>query len=654
MPIVAANNNAPPFASNFKIEPAHGKTNRRDQTIDIVISRTEYSERFFTGIRGSLPRLYDLWRGVFTGRFHPHKNNVHIPLIFGTVWADAARKVATSLNRWPILYFQGYGPEDAATARRREQLISAQMKDARAFEKEITTFVRADLYGSATSQIMWDHREEDKIIEDIARMPLSGEIVRQIKKVNNVVTFDGPNYENVDRLDFFPAPNFRTIEDMPWVVRRYFLDIDDVRALVARGIFDKVEGARLEREGGVNSQYPTDEVLIRRFQIRLGMTDEAARWMDKYSRPIEILEMWGKVPSELAPDGVMQRVVTVANRRYLMRSKPLPFWHGKKPFINFSPMPDPHYFDAPGKAEVAEKLQIVANRYMNQTLDAADLVIDPMWFYDRNKGMNTRNMFARPGKMIGVDGDPNRIVAPMQANLQGIAVGDAKIGQMREAIQGATGIIEDAVQGLSGGDRQTAREFVGRREAAGTRLMLESRIYEETYLEPLGNMFSALNKQFLQTPRSVMILGDSATIDPVTQAQIPTSRETIQGSDLVNDYAARAVGSTAAISQAVRQQNDMQFLQILGSIPGMMGAINSVNLLRQVMRDLEFTNINELLNQNVAQNPALAQQIGQATGGEGGAENVPENSEVLAALEGLQQQGPGLPGDAAGALAPSQ
>jgi hypothetical protein len=610
----------------------------------------ERSEKYSSGLRASLPRLYDLWRGVFTGRFHPHKTNVHIPLIFGTVWADAARKVATSLNRWPILYFQGYGPDDAATARRREQLISAQMKDARAFEKEITTFVRADLYGGATSQVMWDHREENKIIENVARMPLSGEIVRQIKRVNDVVTFDGPNYENVDRLDFFPAPNFRAIEDMPWVVRRYFLDIDDIRALVARGIFDPAEAARLEREGGVNSQYPADEVLIRRFQIRTGMSDELARWTDKYERPVEILEMWGKVPSELAPDGVMQRVISVANRRYLLRNNPNPFWHGKKPFVHFSPMPDPHYFDAPGKAEVAEKLQIVANRYMNQTLDAADLVIDPMWFYDRNKGMNTRNMFARPGKMIGVDGNPKTIVAPMDTNLEGIALGDSKIMQMRQAIQGATGIIEDAVQGLPGGDRQTAREFVGRREAAGTRLMLESRIYEEAYLEPLGNMFSALNKQFLQTPRQVMILGDSATIDPITQAQIPTSRETITGPDLVIDYAARAVGASAAISLAVRQQNDMQFLQIIGAVPGMIGAINSTNLLRQVMRDLEFTNVNELINQQVAQNPALQQQLAMATGGEGGAENVPESDELVAAVQGLQAQGPGLPAEAAGSL----
>src|SRR5258705_1650953 len=102
------------------------------------------------------------------------------------------------------------------------------------------------------------------------------------------------------------------------------------------------------------------------------------------SRPGEIREMWGNFPSELSPDGETNRVVTVANRRFLLRNKPNPFWHRRKPFHVFSPTMDPFYFDAPGKAEVAEKLQIVSNRFINQSLDVADLVGEPMSFFARN------------------------------------------------------------------------------------------------------------------------------------------------------------------------------------------------------------------------------------------------------------------------------
>lgn len=631
---------------NYQLQRARGGDARRDQIIDIVVSRTKYSEMYFQGVRTRLPRLYDLWRGVYTGKYHPHKNNVHIPLIFSMIWADAARKVATSLNAWPLVSFTGYGPDDAPIARKREMLVSAQMKDAEMFIKEVDTFVTADLYGSAITAVMWERREEERIIENVETLPMSGKRIRQIRKERQI-TFDGPNTEPVDRLDAFPQPMVGSLRKMKWFIRRYWLDIDDVRFLVSQGIFDQSELDRLIREGGVNAEQAADEAVMRRFMVRSGITDDQARWMDKYTRPIEMLEMWGHVPSELSENGVTNVVITVANRRYLMRNRPNPFWHGRLPFFKYSPMPDPHYFDAPGKAEVAEKLQIVSNRYVNQQLDATDLIIDPMWFYDRNKGLNTRNLFARPGKFIGVDGNPSTIVSPLSANLNGISVGAQQVAQMREFAQMGTGVVDDAVAGLPSADRQTAREFVGRREAAGTRLMLESRIYEETYLEPLANMFVMLDKQFLETPKEILMLGDNAIVDPVTGLPIPATREVLEGHELAPNYAARAMGATSALSRAVKQQNLMQLLQVISTAPQMMGSINMVNFMRQVMRELELTNINELINQN----PQMAGMMQNA--GFGGAEQVPTSGAMAnGAIPSipLQPQGPGLPGELEGTL----
>jgi hypothetical protein len=609
---------------SLEIIRAQGYEAQRDQIVDVVRSRMKYSEQYYIGVRLRLPRLYDLWRGIYTGKFHPHKNNVHIPLIYSAIWADAARKAATSLNAYPVLNFFGYGPDDKPISQKWEALINAQMKDAEIFQKEVTTFVMGDLYGTAISQIMWDHKEEYKIITDAATLPLSGKRVQTIKQ-KNVVTFDGPNWENVDRLDFFPQPGYRNQKKMQWVIRRYFLDMDDLRYLAKQGIYDQNEMNRMVFEGGVMAENALDEALIRRFQVRSGMTEEQARFMDKYSRPIELLEFWGTIPSELAPDGAMNRVITIANRRYLMRNRPNPFWHGQKPFVVYSPTPDPHYFDAPGKAEIAEKLQIVANKYINQTLDAADLVIDPMWFYDRNKGLNTRNLYSRPGRFIPVDGDPAAAVMPLQTNLQGMNVGGSKVEEMRRYIQMGTGIVDDAIQGIGeGSDRQTAREFVGRREAAGTRLMLESRLYEETYLEPLGNMMVSLNKQFLEPPREVMVLGDSATVDPDTGAPIDTTHALMDAYDMVPDYMARAMGATSALSRGVRQQNLAQLLQYISTNPQMAGAVNMINFMRQMFREFELPNINELIQKQ----PALQDALAQATGGQPNAAAVPTSGQI--------------------------
>jgi hypothetical protein len=615
------------------IERAQGMEAQREQTVNMVTDRMKLSESDSLGNRLKWPRLYDLWRGSWTGRYHPHKNNVHIPLIFSAIWADAARKAATSLNMWPIVTFLGYGPDDSGCARKREALCSAQFKDDDAFQKQVDMIVQADLYGKAVMQVGWKRTEEERILEYVDRLPMSGEIVKSIKK-GKIVSFDGPESIPVDLLDFFPQPGMKRIKDMRWCIRRYFLDLDEVRYLVSEDIFDKPEFHRMVREGGVGGDEAMSAAMVSRFAIRNGMDEATTRFMDKYSRPIEILEYWGFVPSELSPDGVLKRVITVANRRYLFRNRPLPFWHNALPFLEYSPTPDPHYFYAPGKAEIVEKLQITGNRYLNQTLDAADLVIDPMWFYDRGAGLNTKNLYAKPGRFIPVDGNPSEVVSPLVANLQSLLLGDKKIDQMREYANMGTGIVDDAVAGLQGSDRQTAREFIGRREAAGTRLLLESRLYEETFLERLANMFIALDKQFLEPPVEVLILADGAQFDSVTGDPIAASRETLSHFDLVPNYAARAVGATSALSKGMRQQNMIQLLTVMGSPLGqmVMGQINALNFWRAIFREFEVPNINEIFKPGAAGGAGtnLNQLIQNATGGQGGNINqIPTSGQVV-------------------------
>lgn len=538
--------------------------------------------------------------------------------------------------------FFGYGPDDMKIARKQEALCAAQMKDDNAFLKQVDVMLCGSLYGVAVMQVGWKREEKMRVIEQIDRMPISGKTVRSMRK-GKVVSFDGPESILLDLLDFFPQPTVARLRDMKWVVRRYFLDLDDCRYLAEQGTFDKAELNRLERDGVIGPSAMELVASTRRFQVRSGMDDETARFMDKWSRPIEILEMWGVVPSELSPDGVLQRVITVANRRYLMRNRPNPYNHGLLPFISFSPQPDIHYFYAPGKAEIVEKLQIVGNRYINQSLDAADLQIDPMWFYDRGSGLVTRNLYSRPGRFIGVNGNPNNVVAALQPQLGNLQAADQKLAQIRDFFQMGTGLADDAVQGLGGDSRQTAREFVGRREAAGTRLMLESRIYEETMLEPYANMMMALSKQFLEPPVEVLILGDGSSIDPVTGQPIPNSRETLSDYDLFPSYAARALGASMGLSKQMQQQNLLQLLQALASPLGqsVMGQINSVNFFRSIFRTFEVQNMNEIFNTN----PQLTQMVQQASGGQGmGA--IPTSGQVM---NGGPSVLPGMAGAAQGA-----
>lgn len=604
----------------------------REQICNMVSSRKDQSERDFASVRARLPRLYDLWRGYYTGQDHPFKNNVHIPFIFSVVESDVARKMAASFSTWPVVRMLGYGPNDGPTSRKQEALVSAWMKDYGAFKKETLNIKAADLFGTSITQLGWDTKSEMATIVDSQASPLTGEMIRQIRR-EQVVTFDGPNLELVNRLDAFPQWGFQSIDGMKWFIRRYFLDIDDCRALAAFGTFDKGELARLEREGMGPSSQVTEDYGISQYRQRAGIDDLSVQMRDPYFRPVEILEMWGVVPSEFATDGETNRVVTVANRQFLMRNKPNPFWHRRKPFHVFSPTMDPFYFDAPGKAEVAEKLQIVSNRFVNQTLDVTDLVADPMSFFDRNSGLKTRGLYARPGRFIPMDGNPNERIMPYQPDLRGVQLASGKVQEMWQYLQMGTGILDDAVMGLQGSDRQTAREFVGRREAAGTRLQNESRIYEEMYLEPLANQMVALGRQFLTKPVEVLLLGEAADTDQITGRPIAVGREWVSNMDMLPNYTARAFGATTSLSRGERKQDMLTLLQTVAPIAAQMGAVNMMNFIRQVFVEFQVPNASDMMSempmmqelQSMAQSPAVTQQQpGLSQGGlpEGGMQEL--------------------------------
>ena len=162
-------------------------------------------------------------------------------------------------------------------------------------------------------------------------------------------------------------------------------------------------------------------------------------------------------------------------------------------------------------------------------------------------------------------------------------------------IEQATGQIEDVMQGLSGGRDETARGFLGRQEAASGRSIMEGRIAEKCFIEPLANEYVSLDRKYLTLPRQLLILGTNATNDPVTGQEIVMQRQTLGHPDLDPIYAARGRGAFARLGKGVRQQNKLLLMQAAASNPVVAGAVNWINFFRDIFREFEFDNVNELI-----------------------------------------------------------
>lgn len=582
----------------------------RTAVASMVMERFDHSRNVHSSFHRKTVRWYDLWRGWYTGGFQPFRNNVSIPLVFSTIWSDVARKMNTSFGIQPWVNFRPSGPEDGPKARRTEALIAQQMKDSDSYNKAVDMFVSADLYGTAVMQIGW-RQDVEKVPVRQQAPSLTGRTLEKIL-LEDKVTFDGPDWEVLDPLDFFPQPGVKRLDSMDWKIRRYWLDLDQVKQLAKQGLFD-AEPVRQVEVAGLRERVAAN-FTQRRSAANSPLSREDMRKQDKHAKPVEIIEYWGRVPADMQmPDGATQRVISVANRAVVIRNRPLPFSKITDPFLDFTPLRDPHSFLGLGKAEVSEKLQFTANRFMNQKLDALDAFIDPFFIYDRNAGINPRELYMRAGRVFGVDGDPSKAVVPIFPNMQGLQFALGEVEQLWRWMQQGTGIVEDTVQGQAGpGNRTTAREFLGRQESVNTRLLLESRVAEEMWIEPMATKFHKLNQEFLEVPKRLRILGADQMIDPVTGQPVATDI----GLDELNlDYDIMARGATQTMGKAQKSQNMALLLQASAAHPVGMQLVNWSAFFKQLFEASELDNPKELLNLTPEEQQAQRQALLDANGG---------------------------------------
>lgn len=590
------------------------------RVIELVDSRRQHSLRYNQGVFARLQGYYNAYRGVWQGRHAQFRNNITIPFTFAMIQSDVARKVQTSFGAWPIVSFEGYAPEDVASAKKNEILISAQMKDANSIIKANDFFLQADICGTAVCRVGWKNitrKNRTRTTEEVApglRIPVIHDYLATL--------YDGPDWEPIDRLDFWQQPGVKRIDDMAWVIHRYWVDYDDLLD-DANSPYPYFDPGAIERlkdfpmTGGGAKEFTARKVQWR------NEYDYQARQNERFAKPVEIWEMHGSVPSEFAPGGVRQRCIAIANERVVLKNRESSMPNQQKPFLSYSPMPDPYSFDGTGKAEIAYGPQRTADRLNNQKLDAIDLLIDNQWVVSDTANLNTQNLFSRAGRIITVSGPANdQNIRPLYPDMRGIQIGNDEISQLFGFMQLGTGETE-SIMGINGGNRETARGFLGRQENALNRVALEARLAEEGFVEPLANLFRNLDKRYLDTPHQVKILGSVATINPITGLPMPSERVSIDEDDLAPDYSARAVGASQMMGRSVRQQNFLGLLQIMSANPALMQMVNWANFARQAFELFDFKNVNELL---VTQLPAvnmMAEQTGQSPQAVAGAVGQP-------------------------------
>src|SRR2546428_439820 len=579
----------------------------------MVRDRTEYSREESTSLRRQANRYYDLYRGFVRARSQPFRNQVHLPLLFSSIEAGVAIKHGLLTGAKPFVEFMPGGPEDTKSARRTTSLVQQQFDDCQTEDKLATLLRMGDIQGTAPYQWSWKHVTNMRPTRVPDPLDPTGQAYQIINQ--EVVDFDGGWWEPVDFLDWYPCPGFISVSDMPWCVRRYWMDLDDVLALMQTGTYDP------EAYDAISSSQMSDEPSTE-FETRraapggLRWTMPNIQQLDKYSKPVEILEMHGIVPSEMVPEeNFRNRLITVGNGVALLRNRPNPIWSGGLPFGVYSPTPDAYSIYGVGKVEPNDKLQATASRFASQKLDALDLMIDPAIVYNQLANVQTQKLYMKPGAFIGVDGPPQEAVMPMPLDFKGIQAAIQDIEQLWRWMQFGTGITEEAIGmgGAVGSDRQTAREFLGRMENVQRRIVSETLSCARSVLLPLAEAFRAMDAQFLPFPTIVRKLGRDAIIDPETGQPIPPD-QSVNLQDVILRYDMRAASATSLVVRSAKQQNMMLLLPAIAPLPPLMMQTNWATVGREIWRVFEYQNVDDFIVPLNPQQMMLMMAATQASG----------------------------------------
>ena len=123
---------------------------------------------------------------------------------------------------------------------------------------------------------------------------------------------------------------------------------------------------------------------------------------------LTIREYWGSFSPEDDSGKEEEYVITTVNDELVIRVDRNPYKtdtnpDGIRPFELYVDHDVPNELYGVGEIEPTETMQIGINKIRNQRLDNVDLVMNRMWIFDRNTGINPRDLKSFPGNIIPAD-----------------------------------------------------------------------------------------------------------------------------------------------------------------------------------------------------------------------------------------------------------
>lgn len=514
------------------------------------------------------------------------QSKIALPKAFNTVKQATniiKRLLSTSKHPWRI---DPVNPDDMIARLRAEQkteLVRYFLDKAGFYSAFGEGLECGFILGLGVWKLRWTMKPRTRTQTETAIDPASGMPVQQL--IRETISEGCLDLAVVDPYNFYWLPGSKlnsfvgTIEDVEMPKWRLL-------QLAAEGMFGPEGTAKVKALGPMKIDEADRQSYLRwteRPATAAGGSDNAGSGSTDPSSIVKLTEYFGPI---VEADGTVSEPnghVVIANDSVVLKKGRNGFWHGKPPYVAFSPLMLPFRTEGVGLVEMVRAIDRALNKLANLSVDTLLFRLMPVFEMspdayenpeDFQTGLTPGKIFRRNVQYLGQEGlrpiefaDISQGAIAVQAALDRAHQEGALVSEIQQALPRYRGV-------------QTATETEAKQANQDSFFGSMAVDIEKLAVSPLVEMADDLISQFLDTaadPRVASILGMH-----VKYLQSLSREEVMEM--VTGDYIVKATGISEQLEKAEMLQNLVQFMNLVGQNPqAWVPYINQDVLLRRVL-----------------------------------------------------------------------
>lgn len=403
----------------------------------------------------------------------------------------------------------------------------------------ITNYLKQKLKASnfqlLVSQLVYDYIDFGNVVVtyDYVRDTISD-------NTGNVVSrYVGPKAYRINPTDLVFNPLAETFDKTP-VVRRMLKSIGDLMTDVETKPALNYNKAVLNKAIQFRQNYRDDPEFKKELNMAIDGFGSADEYLD--SDMVELLEFWGDIYDPDTKQLLRNQLVTVIDRKWVLRKQPNPMWTGSKPMFHCGWRLRTDNLWAQGPLDQLVGMQYRIDHLENLKADVFDLIAYPVMVV---KGSTVEEFEYEPGATVFV-GDEGGLefLRPDATALQA----DLQINELMNRMEELAGAPKQAM-GIRTPGEKTKYEVQSLENAAGRIFQSKVSWFERNILEPL------LNGMLAEAVRNFEGVERIRTVDEDygTEAFVEVTKDDLMAAGKIYPIGARHFGEQARFIQELNQ-----------------------------------------------------------------------------------------------------